>query len=76
MVNANTAITQPGESSKVLPQLTGVPANLVPMLVPNLGSYPTSLDAKRLQRVVTLMTTYGVLSQPLNVQTLMVPLAK
>lgn len=76
MVKANTAITQPGEASKVLPQLTGVPANLVPMLVPNLGSYPTSLDAKRLQRVVTLMTTYGVLSQPLNVQTLMVPLAK
>jgi NitT/TauT family transport system substrate-binding protein len=76
MVKANTEITQPGEAAKVLPQLTGVPANLVPMLVPNLGTYPTSLDAKRLQRVVTLMTTYGVLSQPLDVQTLLVPLAK
>ncbi len=73
MVKANTAITQPGQAARVLPQLTGVAADLVPMLVPDLGTYPTSLDAKRLQRVVTLMTTYGVLTQPINVQTLMVP---
>jgi NitT/TauT family transport system substrate-binding protein len=72
MVKANKAITNRQEAAKVLPKLTGVAANLVPML--NLGSYPTSLDSTRLQRVITLMRTYNVLSTALQASSLMVPL--
>lgn len=81
MVRANATITQPGKpgqpspAEQVLPQVTGVDPKLVPMLKPNLGTYPTSLDPKRLQRVVTLMKDFGGFTQALNVQTLIVPLA-
>lgn len=75
MAKANAAITKPGEAAKVLPEVTKVEPSLVPMLIPNLGTYPTSLDPKRLQRVVTLMQNYGGFTQSLNVQSLIVPLA-
>jgi NitT/TauT family transport system substrate-binding protein len=75
MVKANAAMTKPGEAAKVLPEVTGVASNLVPMLIPNLGTYPTSLDPKRLQRVVKLMQDYGGFTQALNAQTLIVPTA-
>jgi NitT/TauT family transport system substrate-binding protein len=75
MVQANAAMTKPGEAAKVLPEVTGVASNLVPMLIPNLGTYPTSLDPKRLQRVVKLMQDYGRFTQALNAQTLIVPMA-
>jgi NitT/TauT family transport system substrate-binding protein len=75
MAKANAAITKPGEAAKVLPEVTKVDPGLVPMLIPNLGTYPTSLDPKRLQRVVTLMQNYGGFTQSLDVQSLIVPVA-
>lgn len=75
MIKANATFTQPGQAVKVLPQVTKVDPALVPMLIPNLGTYPTSLDPKRLQRVVTLMQKVGNFNHALDVHTLIVPLA-
>ncbi|MCP2259491.1 NitT/TauT family transport system substrate-binding protein [Streptoalloteichus tenebrarius] len=38
----------------------------------NLGTYPTTLEASRLQRVADLMKNYGVLTEPLDVKPLIV----
>ncbi len=72
VVEANGRAASRSELAKVLPALTGVPVSLVPML--NIGSYPTSLDPTRLQRVITLMKTYGGLTTDLNASDLIVPL--
>ncbi|HEX3779974.1 MAG TPA: ABC transporter substrate-binding protein [Pseudonocardiaceae bacterium] len=72
MVQASAKAASRSELGKVLPALTGVSPSLVPML--NIGAYPTSLDPTRLQRVITLMKTYGGLTTNLDAKTLIVPL--
>ncbi|MFI9382396.1 ABC transporter substrate-binding protein [Kutzneria sp. NPDC052558] len=57
--------------AQVLPELTGVDKQSVSLL--NLGVFPTSVDATRLQRVITLMKTYGGFTAPLQAKDLLVP---
>jgi NitT/TauT family transport system substrate-binding protein len=71
LVQAHEKITNRSEMAKVLPELTGVDASLVPML--NIGNYPTSLDATRLQRVISLMKQYGYVSDNLQAKDYIVP---
>ena len=39
----------------------------------NLGAYPTSLSASRIQRVADLMTDFGYLTKKVDVASLLVP---
>jgi NitT/TauT family transport system substrate-binding protein len=73
LVTAHEKITNRSELAKAMPALTGVDPSLVPML--NMGNYPTSLDATRLQRVITLMKQFGVLAptDPLQAKDYIVP---
>jgi NitT/TauT family transport system substrate-binding protein len=71
MVKAQKAATDRTAISSVLPDLTGVDKQTSSLL--KLGQYPTSVDATRLQRVVTLMKTYGYLQQSMDVSALVVP---
>jgi NitT/TauT family transport system substrate-binding protein len=57
--------------AQVLPELTGVDKQSVSLL--NLGVFPTSVDATRLQRVITLMKTSGGFTAPLQAKDLLVP---
>ncbi|KAA2248752.1 transporter substrate-binding domain-containing protein [Solihabitans fulvus] len=70
MVKAQKAAADKSQLADVLPDLTGVDKQAVPLL--NLGVFPTSLDATRLERVVTLMKTYGNLKTPIDVKSLIV----
>jgi NitT/TauT family transport system substrate-binding protein len=54
-------------------ELAKVPADGVASL--NLGVFPTSVDATRLQRVIDLMVTYGGLQPGLTAAELIVPMA-
>ena len=71
MVKAQKAAVDRTAISSVLPDLTGVDKQTSSLL--KLGVYPTSVDATRLQRVVTLMKTYGYLQQSMDVSQLVVP---
>jgi NitT/TauT family transport system substrate-binding protein len=71
MVKAQKAAVDRAAVSSVLPDLTGVDKQTSSLL--KLGVYPTSVDATRLQRVVTLMKTYGYLQQSIDVSSLVVP---
>ncbi|AHH96898.1 ABC transporter substrate-binding protein [Kutzneria viridogrisea] len=71
MVKAQKAAADRTTLATVLPELTGVDRQSVALL--KLGVYPTSVDATRLQRVATLMKTYGYLQQPMDVSALVVP---
>jgi NitT/TauT family transport system substrate-binding protein len=71
MVKAQKAAADRSAISAVLPDLTGVDKQTSSLL--KLGVYPTSVDATRLQRVVTLMKTYGYLQQSMDVSGLIVP---
>lgn len=51
---------------ELLPQYAGVDRDTAKLV--NLGQFPTSLDATRLQRVATLMRTYGLLQTDLDVE--------
>ncbi|ONI84237.1 hypothetical protein ALI144C_16365 [Actinosynnema sp. ALI-1.44] len=61
MTKAQRASGDRGNLQKVMKELTGVDEGTVPLL--NLGVFPTSLDATRVQRVITLMRSYPELSQ-------------
>ncbi|MCE7003377.1 ABC transporter substrate-binding protein [Kibdelosporangium philippinense] len=61
MAKAQQAAGDRGKLAEVMLDLTGVDKATVPLL--NLGVFPTSLDATRLQRVVTLMESYPDLSK-------------
>lgn len=50
----------------LLPQYAGVDRDTAKLV--NLGQFPTSLDATRLQRVATLMRTYGLLQTDLDIE--------
>jgi NitT/TauT family transport system substrate-binding protein len=73
LVEAHEKITNRSEMAKVMPNLTGVDPSLVPML--NLGSFPVSLDATRLQRVITLMKQYGYIKDDLQAKDFVAPFA-
>ncbi|SMC60673.1 NitT/TauT family transport system substrate-binding protein [Kibdelosporangium aridum] len=61
MSKAQQASGDRSKLAEVMPDLTGVDAATVPLL--NLGVFPTSLDATRLQRVISLMESYPDLSK-------------
>nr|WP_052478740.1 ABC transporter substrate-binding protein [Kibdelosporangium sp. MJ126-NF4] len=61
MTKAQSASGDRSNLVKVVPELTGVDPATVPLL--NIGVFPTSLDATRLQRVISLMRSYPELSQ-------------
>lgn len=50
---------------ETLPTYSSITADTASLL--NLGTWPTSLDATRLQRVADLMREFGVLTEPLDV---------
>ncbi|MFD4676104.1 ABC transporter substrate-binding protein [Lentzea sp. NPDC058450] len=54
----------------LLPDYAGVDRDTARLV--HLGEFPTSLDAKRLQRVATLMQTYGLLQADLDVAPMLV----
>lgn len=72
VVTAHERIVVPGEMAKVLPGLTGVAASLVPSL--HIGDYPTSLDPEELQQVVTLMRSFGYLTEDVSARDFIVPM--
>ncbi|CAM4200010.1 ABC transporter substrate-binding protein [Kibdelosporangium persicum] len=61
MTKAQQAAGDRAKLAQVMPELTGVDEATVPLL--NLGVFPTSLDATRLQRVISLMESYPDLSK-------------
>jgi NitT/TauT family transport system substrate-binding protein len=71
MVKAQKAAADRSAIGSVLPDLTGVDKQTTSLL--KLGVFPTSVDATRLQRVVTLMKTYGYLQQSMDASTLVLP---
>ncbi|GHH35032.1 ABC transporter substrate-binding protein [Lentzea cavernae] len=54
----------------LLPEYAGVDRDTSKLV--NLGQFPTSLDATRLQRVATLMKTYGLLQTDLDIEPMLV----
>jgi NitT/TauT family transport system substrate-binding protein len=56
----------------VLPDYTQIKPEVASVI--NLGAYPTSLSATRIQRVADLMLEYGYLSKKIDVTPLLVPL--
>ncbi|GHF43308.1 ABC transporter substrate-binding protein [Amycolatopsis bartoniae] len=71
MVPAQTAAADRSKLLEVLPDLTGVDKDTASLL--NIDTFPTSVSASQLQRVVTLMQNYGGLTAQLDASTLMVP---
>lgn len=57
---------------KVLPSYTKITPDVAAVI--NLGAYPTSLNAQRIQRVADLMLEYGYLKTKMDVKPLLVPL--
>jgi NitT/TauT family transport system substrate-binding protein len=72
IVQANQRIGADGALADVLPRLTGVDPALVPAL--HIGAFPTTLDPGQLQRVITLMRTYGYLSEGMAAKDFVVPI--
>jgi NitT/TauT family transport system substrate-binding protein len=56
---------------QVIPTYTKIPASTVPSL--HIGTFPTSTNATRLQRVADVMQQFGYLSGPLDVKSLIAP---
>lgn len=54
---------------EVLPTYTKIDSKVAATL--NMGGYPTSLSATRLQRVPDVMQQYGYLSEPVDIKTLL-----
>jgi len=71
MIKAQKDAADRNMLAQVLPELTGVDKQSVSLL--NLGVFPTSVDATRLQRVITLMKTYGGFTAALQAKDLLVP---
>ncbi len=57
---------------QVLPNYSPIKPEVASVI--NLGAYPTSLSATRIQRVADLMVEYGYLSKKMDVTPLLVPL--
>ncbi|MEO6085341.1 MAG: ABC transporter substrate-binding protein [Umezawaea sp.] len=72
MSKANQAVeTDRAALADVLPDLTGIPKESVSSL--SLGTYPTSLSAERLQRVIDLMRTHGRITGNITAEAIIVP---
>ncbi|WP_113699364.1 ABC transporter substrate-binding protein [Nonomuraea lactucae] len=67
----NIAATDRSAVTKILPTFTKIPAETAATI--NLGNYPTTLSAQRIQRVADLMLEYGFLKQQINVDSMIVP---
>ncbi|HXC81324.1 MAG TPA: hypothetical protein VNV62_05660, partial [Trebonia sp.] len=65
---AQSDCAQRGPVQAVLPQLTGMSAADASLVT--LGTYPTSLNVGQVQRVATLMYDSGMITNPINVSTL------
>ncbi|MEU6721854.1 ABC transporter substrate-binding protein [Nonomuraea sp. NPDC046802] len=61
----NVAATDRSAVAKVIPTYTKIPAETAATM--NLGNYPTSLNAQRVQRVADLMLDSGMLKQKMDV---------
>lgn len=59
---------------QILPTYTKITSGVAARM--NYGTYPTSLDAGRIQRVADLMLRFGYLPKPLDVKPLVVPAPK
>ncbi|MCF6475713.1 transporter substrate-binding domain-containing protein [Nonomuraea sp. MG754425] len=64
----NIAATDRSAVTKVLPTFTKIPAETAATI--NLGAYPTSLSAQRIQRVADLMLESKMLTQKLDVSSM------
>jgi NitT/TauT family transport system substrate-binding protein len=71
MIPAQIDAADRSKLSTVLPDLAGVDQATAALL--NIDTYPTSLNATQLQRVITLMQTYGGLTAQLDASKLVVP---
>lgn len=56
---------------QILPTYTSISSKTADVL--NLNTYPTSVSASAMQQVATLMRTQGMLSKPLNVNSMLLP---
>lgn len=74
MVPAQTAAADRSKLLEVLPDLTGVDKDTASLL--NIDTFPTSVSASQLQRVITLMQNYGGLTAQLDASQYMVPTPK
>lgn len=74
MSKANQAVeTDRAALADVLPDLTGVPRDAVSSL--SLGTYPPSLSADRVQRVIDLMRNHGRITGDITAGAIIVPTA-
>ncbi|SEG54829.1 NitT/TauT family transport system substrate-binding protein [Nonomuraea solani] len=64
----NIAATDRAAVTKVLPTFTKIPAETAATI--NLGAYPTTLSAQRIQRVADLMLDAGMLKQKIDVNSM------
>ena len=71
MAKAQKLAADRKELADVVPELAGIDRQTVSIM--NIGTFPTTLDATRIQRVATLMSTYGVLPKPLDVKPYLLP---
>ncbi|MFI7638176.1 ABC transporter substrate-binding protein [Nonomuraea sp. NPDC049400] len=62
------AATDRSAVTKILPTYTKIPAETAATI--NLGNYPTSLNAQRIQRVADLMLDAGMLKQKIDVNSM------
>lgn len=71
LVAGQTAASDRSKLLEVLPDLNGVDAQTASLL--NVDVFPTSVSASQLQRVITVMQTYGGLTAQLNANDYIVP---
>lgn len=71
MAKAQKLATSRKELADVVPELAGIDRQTASLL--NIGTFPITLDASRIQRVATLMSTYGMLPKPLDVKPYLLP---
>lgn len=68
---AQAEMTDRAVVEQTLPTYTQINPETASLL--NLGTWPTTLDATRLQRVADLMREFGVLTAPLDVEPMILP---
>ncbi|NUW38107.1 ABC transporter substrate-binding protein [Nonomuraea sp. SMC257] len=66
----NIAATDRSAVTKILPTFTKIPAATAATI--NLGNYPTTLSAQRIQRVADLMVEYGFIKNKIDVAPMIV----
>ncbi|MEU8247677.1 ABC transporter substrate-binding protein [Nonomuraea sp. NPDC048916] len=66
----NIAATDRSAVTKILPTFTKIPAATAATI--NLGAYPTTLSAQRIQRVADLMLEYGFIKEKIDVSSMIV----